>query len=32
MFFFFSNRIGCVGSIVISALATIILLYVFRVL
>jgi hypothetical protein len=29
MFFFFSNRLGCVGSIVISLVVTLILLYLF---
>jgi hypothetical protein len=27
MFFFFSNRLGCLGSIVISALVTLVLLF-----
>jgi hypothetical protein len=27
MFFFFSNRVGCLGSIVLSVIATIILLF-----
>jgi hypothetical protein len=32
MFFFFSNRLGCFGSILISIVATLILLLVFGVL
>jgi hypothetical protein len=32
MFFFFSNRLGCIGSLVISAVVTLILLAVFRVI
>jgi hypothetical protein len=32
MFFFFSNRIGCLGSIVISALVTLVLLLLFGIL
>ncbi len=32
MFFFFSNRLGCLGSIAISAIATVILLLVLGVL
>lgn len=27
MFFFFSNRLGCLGSLVISALVTVVLLF-----
>jgi hypothetical protein len=27
MFFFFSNRTGCVGSLLVSALATLVLLF-----
>ncbi|CAL9439245.1 hypothetical protein GCM10010266_03140 [Streptomyces griseomycini] len=29
MFFFFSNRVGCIGSLIISAVATVILLLIF---
>jgi len=29
MFFFFSNRLGCVGSIVLSLVVTLFLLYLF---
>ncbi|MEA2899084.1 MAG: hypothetical protein QOJ84_4699 [Bradyrhizobium sp.] len=32
MFFFFSNRLGCLGSIVVSMAATIVLLFLFGVL
>jgi hypothetical protein len=32
MFFFFSNRIGCLGSIVVSALVTLALLLLFGIL
>ena len=32
MFFFFSNRLGCLGSILVSALLTVVLLFVFGVL
>jgi hypothetical protein len=32
MFFFFSNRVGCIGSILISAIVTVVLLLVFRVI
>jgi hypothetical protein len=32
MFFFFSNRLGCIGSLVISAVVTLILLVVFRII
>jgi len=32
VFFFFSNRLGCIGSLAISAIATIILLMIFRVI
>jgi hypothetical protein len=32
MFFFFSNRLGCIGSLVISAVVTLILLAVFRII
>ena len=31
MFFFFSNRVGCIGSIVLSLIITVILLFLFRV-
>jgi len=31
MFLFFSNRLGCLGSIVVSVLATLVLLYLFGV-
>lgn len=31
MFFFFSNRLGCIGSLVLSAILTIVLLLVFGV-
>lgn len=30
MFFFFSNRTGCLGSLVISLLATLVLYLIFR--
>ncbi|WHQ72869.1 hypothetical protein [Methylorubrum extorquens] len=30
MFFFFSNRLGCLGSILISVLLTVILIGIFR--
>ncbi len=30
MFFFFSNRTGCLGSVVISLLATLVLYLIFR--
>jgi hypothetical protein len=30
MFFFFSNRTGCVGSLVISLIATLVLYLIFR--
>ena len=30
MFLFFSNRVGCLSSIIVSALATILLLFLFR--
>jgi hypothetical protein len=30
MFFFFSNRMGCLGSILISVLLTVILIGIFR--
>lgn len=29
MFFFFSNRLGCLGSLVISAIVTVILILIF---
>ncbi len=29
MFFFFSNRVGCIGSLVISAVATVVLILIF---
>jgi hypothetical protein len=32
MFFFFSNKLGCLGSIVVSLLATALLLFIFGVL
>ncbi len=32
MFFFFSNRMGCLGSLAISLLATVILLWLLNVL
>ncbi len=32
MFFFFSNRLGCMGSLVLSAIITVILLMMFDVL
>ncbi len=32
MFFFFSNRLGCLGSLLISALVTIALLFIFGIL
>jgi hypothetical protein len=32
LLFFFSNRLGCVGSLVISAIATLILLFILGVL
>jgi hypothetical protein len=32
MFFFFSNRLGCLGSLVISALVTLMLLFLFGIL
>jgi hypothetical protein len=32
MFFFFSNRLGCLGSIVVSMAATIVLLFLFGML
>lgn len=32
MFLFFSSRLGCLGSVAVSAIVTIILLYVFHVL
>jgi hypothetical protein len=32
MFFFFSNRLGCLGSIVVSILATVLLLLLFGIL
>jgi hypothetical protein len=30
MFFFFSNRLGCLGSIVVSVLATVVLIALLR--
>jgi hypothetical protein len=32
MFFFFSNRLGCLGSLLISAAATVVLLLIFSVI
>jgi hypothetical protein len=32
MFFFFSNRIGCLGSLLLSAAVTVVLLFVFGML
>ena len=32
MFFFFSNRLGCLGSILVSVLLTVVLLFAFGVL
>jgi hypothetical protein len=32
MFFFFSNRLGCLGSLLISALVTVVLLFMFGML
>ena len=32
MFFFFSNRLGCLGSLLVSAAVTVVLLLVFRIL
>jgi hypothetical protein len=32
MLFFFSNRLGCLGSLMVSALLTVILLLIFNVL
>jgi hypothetical protein len=32
MFFFFSNRLGCAGSVLISLVLTLILLFLFRVI
>jgi len=32
MFFFFSNRLGCAGSLLLSVLLTLVLLYVLRVI
>jgi hypothetical protein len=32
MFFFFSNRLGCLGSLLVSALVTVALLFVFGML
>jgi hypothetical protein len=32
MFLFFSNKLGCLGSIVLSAVATLVLLFIFGVL
>jgi hypothetical protein len=29
MFFFFSNRVGCLGSLVISAIVTVVLIAIF---
>jgi len=30
VFFFFSNRVGCIGSLLISAAVTLVLLLIFR--
>jgi len=32
VFFFFSNKAGCIGSLLISAVVTIVLLLIFRVI
>lgn len=32
MFFFFSNRLGCIGSLAVSAIITLILLAIFHVI
>jgi hypothetical protein len=32
MFLFFSNKLGCLGSIVLSVVVTLVLLFIFRVL
>jgi hypothetical protein len=32
MFFFFSNRLGCLGSLLVSALVTVVLLFMFGML
>lgn len=32
MFLFFSNRLGCLGSVVVSAIVTVVLLFVFGLL
>ncbi|MGY2904733.1 hypothetical protein [Bradyrhizobium sp. URHC0002] len=32
MFFFFSNRLGCLGSLLVSALVTVALLFMFGIL
>lgn len=32
MFFLFSNRLGCLGSLIVSALVTVVLLLIFNVL
>ena len=32
MFFFFSNRLGCLGSLLVSAVATVLLLLLFHVI
>jgi hypothetical protein len=32
VFFFFSNRLGCIGSLLISVVVTIVLLMIFRVI
>ena len=32
MFFFFSNRLGCLGSLLISAIVTVVLLFMFGML
>lgn len=32
MFFFFSNRLGCIGSLLVSALVTVVLLFMFGML
>jgi len=32
MFVFFSNRLGCLGSIIVSALVTVVILFLFGIL
>ena len=32
MFFFFSNRLGCLGSLLLSAMVTVVLLFLFGML